>query len=134
MAFPGLKFPKLEVEGTGRDFDLAVGHRLTEKVISLQIAVDGFLGQVEFLVSRKLGLEFGQDILFHRDALVGLLFTENRPNVVITHVDFVGELEIDGGHAIVRRLLSPLEDLVTLRVLYFEDEVFSRRRLQIKSL
>ena len=86
-----------------RDFDLGVGDRFAEEVIALQIDLDLFLGQVECLIGFDLDLELGQHVALHLHRLLGPHVADDGAQVVIAHVDFVGQLEIDRRRCRTRR-------------------------------
>ena len=127
-----LKVLEGHVEGAGRDLDLGAGHRLAEEIVALKVRFDLFFRQVVLLVGRHVGLEFGQDVRLDRDGLVGRVVAEDGPDVVVAGVDLVGELEVSGGDAEIRRFQGLLEDLVALAVLDFKGEVGPGRRLEVE--
>ena len=116
------------------DLDLGAGHRLAEEIIALQVRLDRLLRQVELLVGRHVGLELGQDVRLDRDGLVGGVVGEDRPDVVVAGVDLVGQLEVGGGDAEIRRFQSLLEDLVALAVLDLEGQIGPGHRLEVERL
>src|SRR4029077_4627790 len=78
--------------------------------------------------------EFGKNVSFDSHRLGRLLIAQKGPDMVVAHVDFIGELKINRSDSEVRGFLRALEYFVAFGVLDFKGEIFSSRRMKVKRL